>query len=427
MMKHLFRPIDSAILIYFRFFAGIFLAVELINSLGLGDLNEYLAPVHFSYLFSEWVWPWSVEAVVIIYVLTILAGFTFAVGFRQRVSAIVLFTGYTLLFLMEKSQYNNHLYLYCLLSFWIIWMPVVKNKKLSAPSWFYYLLIFHISVVYFYAGLAKLDSEWLSGDTIRVMLTAKYPAVYIYGGLAFDLLVVPLLLWKRTRVLAFISACVFHIINAFNFGLATFPWFSIMLTTLFFGTQWPRRFTWFDDFFPENDRLKTKMSWNHYLLVGGLGIYCFLHLVIPFRQHLYSGKASWTEDGHQFSWRMKLRSKTGRTFFYIKDKTSKKMRTIYPELYLTKRQLREMVGNPDSILQFAHFLRERNTGVEIYASSRVSLNGKPEAEMINVKVDLSLEERKLGSYSWVLPKEERPGFLRAFSHPNSGMGFLNFK
>jgi hypothetical protein len=402
MMKHLFRPIDAAILIYFRFFAGIFLSIELINSLKLGDLNEYLAPMHFSYLFTQWIWPWSSEAVVIIYGLTILAGFTFALGIQQRVSAVGLFLGYSLLFLMEKSQYNNHLYLYCLLSFWIIWMPQVKNNKLSAPSWFYYLMLFHISVVYFYAGLAKLDSEWLSGHTMRVMLTAKYPAVYIYGGLAFDLLIVPLLLWRRTRIFAFIAACIFHLINVFNFGLATFPWFSIMLTTLFFGTQWPRRFTWFDDFFPENDRTKEKISWRQYLLMGGMGIYCFLHLVIPFRQHLYPGRASWTEEGHQFSWRMKLRSKTGSTIYYLKDKDSKKMRTVFPEVYLTARQVRDMVGNPDLILQFAHYLRDRKPGSEIFASSQVSLNGKPKREMIDVKVDLALEERKLGAYDWIL-------------------------
>lgn len=398
MMKHLLAPIDAAIFIYFRFFAGMLLSIELINSLFLGDLFEYLAPFHFSYLYFDWIKPWPLEGMLLLYTFTILAGFTLALGVRQRLSAVILFLGYVLLFLMEKSEYNNHLYLYCLISFWMIWLPVTKNNRLFAPRWFYYLLVFHLSVVYFYAGIAKLDSEWLTGNTVREMLNSKYQDFYIYGGLAFDLLIVPLLMWRKTRVMASVAACLFHLMNVVNFGLATFPWFSIMMTALFFGTSWPRRFTWFDDFFPENDRRVQPISKRHYFLMSGLGIYCLLQLILPLRHHLYPGLASWTEDGHQFSWRMKLRNKTGDVFFYVNS------RLVYPQQYLTKKQYKNMIGNPDSILQFAHFLRDKNPGSAIYASSVTSLNGKPKVEMMNNRVDLAREERKLGSYNWIFPE-----------------------
>ncbi|MBA2404097.1 MAG: HTTM domain-containing protein [Bdellovibrionales bacterium] len=405
MMKHLFRPVDAAILIYFRFFAGLMLSIELLNSLHLGDLNEYLAPFHFSYLYFEWLKPWSLEPMVALYALTIISGFTLAVGFQQRLSAFMLFLGYTLLFLMEKSEYNNHLYLYCLISFWMIWMPVTKNNRLSVPAWFYYLLLFHMSVVYFYAGIAKLDSEWLEGHTVREMLNSRYEWFYIYGGLAFDLLIVPFLLWRKTRVLAFTCACVFHVLNVINFGLATFPWFSIAMTALYFGTKWPRRFSWFDDFFPHSGN-KTELSpLKQNLLVAGLVTYCLLHLLIPFRHHLYSGKVSWTEDGHQFGWRMKLRNKTGDTYFYVQDPGRKNLRIVFPQQYLTKKQSRKLPGNPDFILQFAHFLRDKNPGAKIFASARISLNGKPAVEMVNNRVDLAKEERKLGSYHWIYSEE----------------------
>jgi vitamin K-dependent gamma-carboxylase len=402
MMKHLFGPIDAAVLIYFRFFAGMLLSFEMINSLKLGDLSEYLAPFHFSYFYFTWIRPWPLEAMLVLYGFTILAGFTFALGFKQRLSAIVIFLGHSLLFLMEKSEYNNHIYLYCLIGFWMIWMPEVKSYKLSTPRWFYYLLIFHISVVYFYAGLAKLDYEWLSGHTVKNMLRSDNPEMYIYGGLAFDLLIVPLLIWKKTRLPAFLVSCLFHLINVYNFGLATFPWFSIMMTAMFFGASWPRRLKLFNDFFPETDRRVPKISSRHYVLTGVLGIYCLLHLLIPLRQHLYPGQPSWTEEGHQFSWRMKLRDKTGETFFYVIDKPSKKVKVIYPRQYLTKKQLKNLNGNPDSILQFAHFLKERNPGTAIFASSLISLNGRSKKEMIDPKIDLAREKRKVGLYDWVL-------------------------
>ena len=65
MIRHLLRPTDAAIFIYFRFFAGVFLALELINSLTLGDFHEYTYPrFHFTYLFFDWIKPWPAWGMV---------------------------------------------------------------------------------------------------------------------------------------------------------------------------------------------------------------------------------------------------------------------------------------------------------------------------------------------------------------------------
>ena len=415
MMKHLFKPVDAAIFIYFRFCAGILLSFELINSLSLGDFQEYTAPFHFTYLYFDWLRPWPVLGLVIHYIVTILAGFLVAFGVRQRLSAVVLFVGYTLLFLMEKSEYINHLYLYCLVSFWLIWMPEPKKGKLESPAWYYYLLLFHISVVYFYAGLAKLNPDWLSGNTVSFMMTVPVEQImfFTYGGLLFDLLIVPLLLWKRTRIFAFLAAVLFHLSNVMSFGLATFPWFSLMMTAMFFGTSWPRKITWIDYLYPDTAKKVSANRW----LVPALSMYCLLQLLIPLRHHLYRGNPSWTEDGHMFSWRMKLRSKKGDVIFYVVDKDSKRTRIVFPNRYLTQKQYKDLVGKPDSILQFAHYLKKiSGSGVSVHASARTSLNGAPVLEMIDVQTDLSQEERKLGSYEWVLPEEKsvpgRSAFLR---------------
>ena len=99
MIRYLFKPTDAAIFIYFRFFAGVFLASELINSLTLGDFHEYTYPnFHFTYLFFDWVQPWPAWGMVFHYLITILAGFSFALGIKQRLCAIILFLGYTSLF-----------------------------------------------------------------------------------------------------------------------------------------------------------------------------------------------------------------------------------------------------------------------------------------------------------------------------------------
>lgn len=415
MVRYLYRPADAAILIYFRFFAGVFLSVELINSLNLGDFKEYTKPaLHFSYLYFDWIKPWPYEGMILHYGVTILAGFFLALGIYQRLSALVLFLGYTSLFLMEKSEYINHFYLYCLISFWLIWLPDMKGKKVKAPVWIYYLLLFHLGLVYFYAGLAKFHDDWLNGTMVSLFIKNRpdhflssfyqFPGMtkaFTYGGLLFDLLIVPFLMIPKTRIIAFILAILFHLSNVVMFGLATFPWFSLMMTAMFFGMSWPRKFKWFDDFFPEPDFTPVKTNSAHKVVTGLVILYCLFHLLIPLRHFLYPGDPSWTEDGHQFSWRMKLRSKSGQTVFYVVDKVSKKINVVFPRSFLTEKQNRDLNGKPDSILQFAHFLKNRFGNVSVYSSSQVSLNGRPPIEMIRRDVDLAQEERKIGPYTWI--------------------------
>jgi hypothetical protein len=404
MIRHLFSPVDAAIFIYLRFFVGVMLSIELMNGLSIGDLAEYTAPFHFTYLYFDWVKPWPTWGMIFHFTLTILAGFSFALGIFQRLSAIILFLGYSTLFLMEKSEYVNHFYLYCLIAFWMIFLPTKKGPYRPAPRWFYWLMLFHISLVYFYAGIAKLDYEWLS---LRSMDTVIGPErrwqhfFFTYAGLGFDLLIVPLLCWRRTRTAAFILALGFHLTNVWNFGLATFPWFCLMMTALFFGASWPRRFSWFDDFFPGTDGTIPRLSLRHYLLMTFVGLYAVVQLTLPLRHHLYPGRVSWTEEGHQFSWRMKLRTKTGDAFFYVKDSTTLEMRTIYPQDFLTQKQYDYMIGKPDAVLEFSHYLKRRLGSNEVYASSRVSLNGSPRREMVNLKVNLAQQTRMLGPYQWI--------------------------
>ena len=63
---------------------------------------------------------------------------------------------------------------------------------------------------------------------------------YSYGGLLLDLLAVPLLLWRRTRLLTFVALILFHINNAYMFSIGIFPWLMIAATTIYFDPAWPK-------------------------------------------------------------------------------------------------------------------------------------------------------------------------------------------
>jgi vitamin K-dependent gamma-carboxylase len=420
MMRLLFQPIDAAILIYFRIVAAVLMAQELINALVIGKFSEYTTPsFHFSYMYFEWIKPWPYEGMVIHFGLTIISALAVAVNFHYRFFSILLFLGYSSLFLMEQAEYINHFYLYCLVSFWMMFLPL-NQKKNTQPAWILYLLLFHMALVYFFGGVAKLNSDWLSGRPMNLYLDYRKdyflgflyskswaPIFFSYGGLVFDLLIVPLLLFRRTRLFGLLCSIAFHLSNVMMFGLATFPWFSILLTSMFFDPSWPRKIPYLRRFMPWNIERPQTYRPNK-LLVLTLSLYVVIHLALPLRHHIYPGDPSWTEQGHMFSWRMMLRSKQGTTDFVIKDKRNYHMERVKLSDYITPRQYEDMIGKPDMILQFAHYLRDVyqkkwNSEVAVFASAKVSLNGRSKIEMINPDTDLASEKRSLENYSWIRP------------------------
>ena len=127
-----------------------------------------------------------------------------------------------------------------------------------------------------------------------------------------------------------------------------------------------------------------------------LSVYVLLQVLLPLRLHLYPGNTSWTEQGHFFAWRMMLRSKQGSITFTVKDAKSSAVEVVKLPDHLNRRQIRKMAGNPDMIVQFAHYLKkyyqdeENYTSPVIHAQNIVSLNGRRQQTMIPAGFDLSL-------------------------------------
>ena len=137
-----------------------------------------------------------------------------------------------------------------------------------------------------------------------------------------------------------------------------------------------------------------------------------VQILAPLRHWLYPGNVSWTEEGHNFSWHMKLRDKDPFIQFQITDpKTSETWRPD-PRRYLTRRQIGKMGTRPDMILLFAHHLAEQarkdgHEDVEVRVKARASLNSRMPRLMIDPSVDLAAQTRRLFARSaWILPLQE---------------------
>jgi len=338
----LFEPVDIASLVFFRVSFGLIMLWEVFRYWPRIEWN-YLIPIfHFKYYGFEWVKVLPGDGMYYLFVMLGILAVLITLGLFYRVASILFFFGFIYVFLLDQTYYLNHFYLVCLFSFLLIFTPCNRSSSLDAlinptkrsqfiPAWCVWLLRAQIGIVHFYAGLAKLNPDWLHGEPMRAWLAerASYPvlgqffteewAVYLfsYGGLGFDLLIVPLLLFRKTRVIGYIWVIIFNSLNAYLFKIGVFPWLMMSATLIFFSPGWPRQFlaTVQQKKLYLEEEAASIPAFSHFYRFSTIlfvAVYLTFQLIMPLRHYLYPGNVSWTEEGHRFSWRMKLNRKTKR-------------------------------------------------------------------------------------------------------------------
>jgi hypothetical protein len=445
----LFTPVDAASLAVFRIGFGVIMLVEMWRYFSMGWIRRYyISPeFHFSYYGFGWVQPWGETGMYLHFAVLALLAFFITIGFLYRFSIIAFTTGFAWVFLLDQTQYLNHFYLVILLGMLLSVLPAqrvfsvdarLRRRPVAAqvPVWSVWVLRAQFEVLFLYAGIVKLNSDWLQLEPMAIwmergarlpligplMLEPLVVAVATYGVIILHLVGAPLLLWRRTRLAVFLVYAAFHSINHFSFHIGIFPWLTLFGTLIFFEPDWPRR-AWrvLSRRTPALQEVgegataampAAVPATNRRLVMGMLAAWLAFQVLVPLRHLLYPGNVSWTEEGHRFAWQMMLREKSGFAEFTLTDPASG--RVWHPDLldYLTPRQIRKMATRPDMLLQFAHYLallqeREYNLpGVEVRVMTAVSLNGRPPVAMLNPDRDLATVPRDLGPADWILPLTE---------------------
>ena len=139
-----------------------------------------------------------------------------------------------------------------------------------------------------------------------------------------------------------------------------------------------------------------------------LTFYMAVQLLVPLRYLLYPGDVAWTEEGHRFSWRMRLREKEQTLELLITAPASGLNRKVDPRQFVTAWQIDGMEGRPDMILQLAHHVAERarqqgHPDVEVRVRALTSLNGRPAQDQIDPTVDLARVPRTVWPADWIVP------------------------
>ena len=142
-----------------------------------------------------------------------------------------------------------------------------------------------------------------------------------------------------------------------------------------------------------------------------LGVWLAVQVLVPLRHFAIPGNVHWTEEGHNFSWHMKLRDKDSAGLFVASDPSTGEQWEVNPLDYLTSRQTRKMTSRPHMVIPFVHYLEDRfreegHQDVEIRARIFASLNGREAQLLIDPEVDLTkVSHPWWGHADWILPLE----------------------
>ncbi len=260
------QPVDGSSSVFFRVAFGCCVSYWAWDYLVTGLVTRrYIEPkFHPTYYPFDFLSPLPGNGMYFLFLGVAVLGLMTAVGFFYRTSSFLMAGAFTYIFLLDRTNYQNHYYLISLIAWWLPWLPLHRMVSFDAwrskvtytetvPTWTLWILRFHIGLPYFMGGLAKLTPDWLLGFPMGEMMASKssFPVlggiaawdsigvVMAWSGLLFDTLIVFFLLKTQTRLPAFFLCVAFHLTNAVIFNIHIFPWFMIVATPIFFRPDWP--------------------------------------------------------------------------------------------------------------------------------------------------------------------------------------------
>lgn len=435
--RKLDSPVDILPLAVFRIAFGMLMLFSSVRFVLNGWVDAiYIQPkFHFSYLGFAWLQPLAGEPMLLVYAALIILALLIMIGLAYRISILLFFLLFTAVELIDQATYLNHYYFISLISFLLIFLPANRALSLDVllhrrlwrpyvPYWCIFVLKLQLALVYFFAGFAKLNADWLlhglpmgiwlKGNTDMPIIGSIFDYAWValamsWAGAFYDLTIPIWLAWRKTRLIAYLTVIVFHLTTAMLFPIGVFPWVMIASTLVFFSG---------DDFrsilrgagrviaalprkpYSATPRLTTRVA---VILMA----FFVLQLVMPLRHYLYPGDVNWTMEGYRFAWRVLLNEKAGFATFYVVDHTLGRRQVVLASDHLTEQQARHMAYQPDMILQFAHYLGENNPfnpqhDIAVYAEVYVSHNGRPSKLLVNPRQNLLEVPRDIFSNDWVL-------------------------
>ncbi len=429
--KTFIAPTSITPLITFRIVFGVMMMIGTARFMALGWVTDhYVKPLfHFKYYGFSWVQTISKSGIITAHIVLLTASLLVVLGLYYRLSAIIVFVTFTYLELIDLTYYLNHYYFVSIIALLMIFVPANRYLSLdvlrkpalhcaNVPGWCVNIFKLQLAVVYIFAGLIKINHDWLiNALPLKIWLPANdklfligpiftykiTPYIFSWVGMVYDTTIVFWLLWPKTRPYAYISVIVFHVLTGILFQIGVFPMVMVGATLLFFSPQWHQKVLWAMARFlqPSQMHIIVKYQANYYELPKlqkhffalALPLFFTFQILFPWRFLLYPGNMYWTEQGYRFGWRVMLMEKAATATFYIRDGVKGKKGEVFNTEFLNPHQEKQMAMQPDMILQYAHFLGNyyQTKGIKnpiVTAEIYVTLNAQPSKLYIDSTLNL---------------------------------------
>ncbi len=437
----------AAPLAVFRILFGFLMFVSLVRFWWNGWIEKlYLEPsFHFHYYGFEWVQIPPGNWIYVLFIAAALSALAVMIGFYYRWAISMFFILFTYIELLDKTTYLNHYYFISILSFLLIFLPMHRYFSWDArrgdhiaaeyvPQWTVDSIKLLLAIVYIYAGLAKLNHDWLfNAMPLTLWLPVKFETpligflmherwmhyLFSWGGAIYDLTIVFFLLNKRTRVFAFAMVVIFHVLTRVLFPIGMFPFIMIFSTLIFFSPSFHQSIlNRLSNLLSINiHRFNNKKTWRfgankwHRLRAAVLILFFSIQILFPLRYLVYPGNIYWNELGYRFSWRVMLMEKTGYANFKIVNAQTGKRFYVENDDFLTAFQEKQMSTQVDFIIEYAHHLGEHfaaqgHEHIQVFVESYAALNGRMSQTYVKDDIDLLQVDQNSDYNELILPLNE---------------------
>ena len=231
-------------LVFFGLFAlDAWLQIEHASRYGAGDFNVS----HFPWLDGALPSP-SRAGMLLVFVLQAYLALRIALGAANKwtIGALAALHGYGY-FISQLNSYQHHYLLFLMLA---ICAMVPWHEPDKVVSWAVRLLLVQISILYFWAAVAKTGGEWLDGSTLSRQVGPEWGRALIdrIGGFGYtaklimvgELFLAVAIQIRLLKPFAFVAGVLLHIsIEAFGFQIGMFSWFMVAVYVIALDRRLP--------------------------------------------------------------------------------------------------------------------------------------------------------------------------------------------
>lgn len=438
-LKQLLQPASIYPVVALRVMFGLALCWWSLQMLASGAVYSlYISPgflFHFPGL--SWLKPLPGYGMYIVFTAIFLCSLLISLGWFFRIATSLFVILFTYISFIDRTVSLSYHYLIILLGIMLAVSPAHRMFSLDLlrkpllrvdyiPLWFLKAIKLQVAMVFFFAGMAKLEADWLfQGRPVSVWLSdlaSRFGFSYDFSAdsvwisvliswawILSDFILPHFLLDVRTSKKAFLYVLLTQVFIFLLFPAGFFPMLLIMVCVVFLPSKGIHelisRISYFlNDLFGFNgDVFKEGRSFmiqyrNKGVFLVFFSVYLGLQVLLPVGLFLSWGSEKWADSAFHISWNMHLNEREGKISFY-RINQNQNFEELQLEQILTPHQVQSMTENPVLIGQFVSYLSKKmgspeSDASEIRADLDVSFNGREPVRIIDKQKPLfsQLEE-----------------------------------